>query len=114
MITAKKAYELALKNNETYLREELEAFYTCIKHEAKNGVYTLEIGFDDTCTLTYSDIVWIAKEFYLLMISFYHLRARMDTQVHARNAICTTGRMDLVETKIWLREMMQHLLFKTC
>lgn len=64
MIIAKKAYELALKNNETYLNEELEAFYTCIKHEAKNGFYTLEIGFDDSCTLTYSDIVWIGKELY--------------------------------------------------
>lgn len=62
MIIAKKAYELAKKNNEVYLTGKLNKFYAYIENSAKTGYYSTSIDLKDDFTI--DGIVEIAKLLY--------------------------------------------------
>ena len=99
MIIAKKAYEIAKKNNEAYLTDKLNEFYAYIENSAKAGNYSISIDLKDDFTI--NSIVQIAK---LLYYDGYDITIIGDEERENLEKICISWNLDSNKyAEIWYR-----------
>lgn len=99
MITAKKAYEIAKKNNEEYLTAKLDEFYAYIENSAKMGHYSRSIDLKNDFTI--NSIVQIAQ---LLYYDGYDITIIGDEERENLEKICISWNLDSNKyAEIWYR-----------